>query len=263
MADFGIDVSRWQGNFNFQKAKSEGVKFAIIKAGGSDSGRYRDGKFDVYYQQCKDLSIPVGCYYFGRDLTVDSAKQSANHFLELMKGKQFEYPVYYDVEGQMISKTNKTLLTNIVDTFCSTVEKAGYYVGIYSSQSFFNSNMDDSKLKKYTHWVAAWTKNKPTLRSGANIDVWQYGGETNVQRSNKVAGVTCDQDFSYVDFPYVIKNVGLNGFPKYINPENKVTYHTVQEGETITQIADKYGISVDELATKNKLINVGDKLIVS
>lgn len=265
MQTFGIDISRWQGDYNLALAKQEGVTFVIIKAGGSDvaSGRYVDSQFENNYKKCKELGLPCGAYYFGGDKTLEDAKASAEHFLRLLKDKQFEYPVYYDVEGTMVTSTNKTMLTNIVDAFCSTVEKAGYYTGIYSSLSFFNSNMIDSNLKRYTHWVACWSKNKPSLKSGAAVDLWQFGGETNVIRSNKIAGVTCDQDYAYVDFPTIIKNVGLNGFPKHINPENQVTYHIVKEGETITQVANKYGMSVDELVKKNNLINLGDKLIVS
>ena len=66
---FGIDVSRWQGNFNFSKAITEGIKFAILKAGGSDAGKYKDSKYESYYTTCKQLGIPVGAYYFGNDTT--------------------------------------------------------------------------------------------------------------------------------------------------------------------------------------------------
>lgn len=259
---FGIDVSRWQGNFNFAAAKTEGVGFAILKAGGSDDGRYRDGKFETYYAQCKQLNIPVGAYYFGRDFSIQEAQASANHFLSLLNGKQFEYPVYYDVEGDMIKKLDKVTLTAIVDTFCSIIEKAGYYTGIYSSQSFFNNNMNDAALMKYTHWVAAWSGSKPTLRSGASVDLWQFGGETNRIRSNKIAGVTCDQDYAYVNFPSVIKKVGLNGFPKAVPEEPKPVYHTVKDGDTLTGISKQYGVDVDTIVAKNQLIKPGQNLLI-
>ena len=44
--------------------------------------------------------------------------------------------------------------------------------------------------------------------------MWQFGGETNKIRTNKVAGVTCDQNYAYKDYPAIIKNAGLNGFHK-------------------------------------------------
>lgn len=200
MQSFGIDVSKWQGNFNFEKAKKEGITFAILKAGGSDSGRYKDKKFEQFYSDCKKLSIPVGAYYFGNDKTVEDAKKSAEHFASLLANKQFDLPVYYDVEGAMLRIPKKSL-TDIIVAFCQTVKKYGYKVGIYTSQSVFNNQVEDYRLLDYSHWVARWSKAKPSgLNSKANIDIWQFGGETNLIRTNKVAGVTCDQDYCYVDF---------------------------------------------------------------
>ena len=79
MQKFGIDLSRWQGNFDFAKAKSEGVEFAIIKIGGSDGGTYKDSKFDTYYKACEQAGIAKGCYYFGEAMTMDEAKEEVKH----------------------------------------------------------------------------------------------------------------------------------------------------------------------------------------
>ena len=124
------------------------------------------------------------------------------------------YPVFYDVEGSMITKNDRNTLTQIVKAFCSAVEAAGYWVGIYSSESFFNSEMNDGELTRYSHWVARWGKSKPAPNSGAETQVWQFGGETNLIRSNKINGQTCDQDYCYVDYPAKIKVAGLNGYAK-------------------------------------------------
>lgn len=212
MSTFGIDVSHWQGDFDFAKAvKNDKVEFAILKIGGSDAGRYKDGKFDSNYKKCKDIALPVGAYYFGHDMTVEAAKESAQHFISLLKGKQFEYPVYYDVEGDMITKLDKATLTDIVIAFCDEVEKEGYYIGVYSSASFFNSEMDDKRLSRFCHWAAAWSV-KPSLTSGNPIQMWQFGGSRNCIRSTKINGQTVDQNFCYVDYPAIIKKVGLNGY---------------------------------------------------
>lgn len=213
MKQFGIDVSRWQGNFNFEQAKAEGVTFAIIKAGGGDDGLYKDSKFESYYASCKRLGIAVGAYYFGKAKTVDRAAEEAYHFISLLNGKQFEMPVYYDVEGDMLN-VGKDLLTNIIIAFCDRVEKAGYYSGFYTGEWAVNNNMNDSKLTHFTHWIAKWAKTKPKCKSGATVGIWQFGGSTNLIRDNKIAGVVCDQDYCYQDFTTAIKKLGLNGFPK-------------------------------------------------
>ena len=114
----------------------------------------------------------------------------------------------------MITDNDRATLTGIVKAFCSTMEAAGYWVGIYSSESFFNSKMNDGELTRYSHWIARWGKSKPVLSSGAETQMWQFGGETNLIRSNKINGQTCDQNYCYVDYSAKIKAAGLNGYIK-------------------------------------------------
>lgn len=212
---FGIDVSHWQGDFNFARAKSnEGVEFAILKAGGGDAGLYKDSKFEANYEKCEDCGLPKGAYFYGNAKSVAEAKKEAEYFISILSGKKYEYPVFYDVEGRMITDNDRATLTEIVKAFCSTMEAAGYWVGIYSSESFFNSEMNDGELTRYSHWVARWGKSKPAPFSGAETQMWQFGGETNLIRSNKINGQTCDQDYCYVDYPAKIKAAGLNGYSK-------------------------------------------------
>ena len=212
---FGIDVSHWQGDFDFTGAKSnEGVEFAILKAGGGDAGLYKDSKFEANYKKCEDCGLPKGAYFYGNAKSVAEAKKEAEYFISILSGKKYEYPVFYDVEGKMITDNDRATLTEIVKAFCSTMEAAGYWVGIYSSESFFNREMNDGELTRYSHWVARWGKSKPAPSSGAETQMWQFGGETNLIRSNKINGQTCDQDYCYVDYPTKIKAAGLNGYSK-------------------------------------------------
>lgn len=207
---FGIDISRWQGNFDIAKAKkNHGVEFVIIKAGGGDNVLYKDSQFENNYAKAKAAGVPVGAYFYGNAFNVQQAEREAEYFLSLLKGKQFEYPVIYDVEGKMLTKTGRIDLTNIVNAFCSKVEAAGYWVGIYSSLSAFNSEMVDSSLKRYSHWVACWgPKNPPQLPSGSETQMWQESS------SRYINGQRVDTDYAYVDYPKYIKAKGLNGYPK-------------------------------------------------
>ena len=211
MQRFGIDISHWQENFNFAKAKEEGAEFVIIKAGGGDSGLYKDSKFDRNYEKAKACGMGVGAYFYGNAFSIEAASKEADKFLSILAGKQFEYPVYYDVEKKMLNQ-DKTKLTDIIIAFCEKLEQAGYFVGVYSSEYTFNHNMEDHRLTKYVHWVAKYAANRPVLASGISIGIWQYGGEINKLRSNKIGGVVCDQDYCYVDYPETIQLLGLNGF---------------------------------------------------
>lgn len=209
MQKFGIDISKWQGDFPIDKAiQSDGVEFAIIKAGGSDKTvPYTDVKFEKNYYNCKKAGIPVGAYWYSKAMNTGDAQRDAEYFYKLLQGKQFELPVYIDVEEKAQLSLGKDNVTEIIDCFLSYLEKRGYYVGIYSSSSYFKTYMNDDYLKKYAHWIAAWGTKKP---EGAGI--WQFGGETNKIRSNKIQGMTVDQDYLFVDYPTVIKSKKLNGF---------------------------------------------------
>lgn len=249
---FGIDVSHWQGDFNFARAKSsEGVEFAIIKAGGGDAGLYKDSKFESNYKKCEDCGLPKGAYFYGNAKSVADAKKEAEYFISILSGKKYEYPVFYDVEGKMITDNDRATLTEIVKAFCEIMESAGYWVGIYSSESFFNSEMNDGELTRYSHWVARWGKSKPAPNSGAETQMWQFGGETNLIRSNKINGQTCDQDYCYVDYPAKIKAAGLNGYSKgdFLAPAKKSNAEIANE-----VIAGKWGNGTER---KERLTGAG------
>lgn len=207
----GIDISKWQGNFQLEKAVKEGFKFAIIKAGGGDAGLYTDPQFLRNYENAKKLGIPVGAYWFSKALTVDQAVKEADYFYNnCLKGKQFDLPVYMDVEHASQLDLGKRTLTDIIHAFLQRLESKNCWAGIYSSQSYFEHYMIDSELQRYTHWVARWATE--CNYSGSGFGMWQYGGEVNKIRSNKVAGVVCDQDYMLIDYPTLIKKAGKNGY---------------------------------------------------
>ena len=211
MQRFGIDISKWQNGFDFDKAKAEGVEFIILRGAYSNS---KDSCFEDFYKSCKDKGIPVGVYHYSMAQTVQDAKNEAELMLSILKGKQFEYPIYLDVEDKTQAKLGKSALTSIIKTYCDTLEKAGYYVGIYSTSIYLNSYTNIAELRKYDKWIAQWyTHRSFTIDHG----MWQFGGETNYLRSNKVAGVVCDQDYAYKDYPSIMRKSGLNGFKKADN----------------------------------------------
>ena len=163
------------------------------------------------YNKAVSCGMDKGAYFFGCAFSVADAVKEAQYFIGLLNGKRFEYPVFYDVEGKMLNQ-DRGLLTDIVIAFCEELENNGYYVGIYTSESHYNSSLDDSRLAPYTHWTAKYSKNSPSLSSGNATAMWQYGGEKNFIRSNQIAGTTCDQDYCYVDYPSAIINGGMNGY---------------------------------------------------
>lgn len=217
MTKFGIDVSKWQGNFDFARAvREDKIEFAIIRGAYScpkvHNAGGKDSQFENYYKKCKSLNLPIGIYQYSMATTVEQAKAEAEFlYTKVLKGKQFALPIYIDVEDKVQLALSKELLTDIVKVWCEYLESRKYFVGIYAGKYTFQSNLDDAKLKRYTHWIPMWGT-ACTYSDKSVLGMWQFGGETNKIRSNKIAGVTCDQNYMYVDFPSIIKKEKMNGF---------------------------------------------------
>ena len=249
----GIDVSRWQGDIDWNAVKADGVKFAIIKAGGSDAGFYKDKKFEENYANAKAAGIAVGAYYFVGKLCKSRGDGAADaeRFIDILKGKQFEYPVYIDFESP--DATNKAGNTDAVIAFCEVMENAAYFVGVYASEiSGFKERLDDSRLQHISHWVARYG-DRPSTISDNVFHIWQYSSK------GRVAGIygNVDMDTSYVDLETVIKNNYLNGFKK----EEKLTNYQVAakiiKGELDIEDARAYGYDATQV---QHIIDVYEKV---
>ena len=222
MQKFGIDLSHHNEGINFDTLKNNGVEFAILRAGytgyGNGVSKAKDNQFQNFYNQCKDRGIGVGAYWFSCANTYQKGVDEANWMYEnCLKGKQFDYPIYIDVEDDTGNKgwlrnAGKEAITDGIIGFCETLENKGYYVGIYANLDWFNNWINLDRVANYDKWLAAWIKNKP--RTFLSDTMWQFGGETNQQRSPYLAGQIVDQDYCYLDYPKIIKEQGLNGYPK-------------------------------------------------
>lgn len=201
-----IDVSKWQGNIDFSKVKAAGIYGVIIKAGGSNGERYTDRYWEANYKGAIAAGLHVGAYFYsGKGSTsAEAGKQDAQQFLEMLKGKKFDLPVYYDVEEQAPADREGT--TQAAIAFCEAMESAGYFVGIYGSEiSGFIDRMERAKLTAYTLWVANYSR-KPK----GTYAMWQYTSNGSV---DGISG-RVDMNHCYEDFPSEIKSAGLNGYSK-------------------------------------------------
>ena len=213
---YGIDISQYQGNFDMARAKREGVQFVIIRGGiNGSNGIERDARFEENYKKAKQNNLPVGIYWFSNARSNAEATREAEFFYEkCLKGKQYELPVYIDVEGGMLNQ-NKRTLTNAILTWLKYIRKKGYWVGIYSGTSALLNSMYDDELRAYAHWVADW---RGKCYYPYYHGMWQFKGG-----SGKVAGVPCDQNYMYEDYETEIKAKGLNGWDKTPQPTPQPT----------------------------------------
>lgn len=215
MAIKGIDISTYQRNVDFKKLKAAGVNFVILRAGYGNALAYPnqyDDMFESHYKNAKAAGLNVGAYWYLYATTVSGAQQEAKSFLKALKGKKFEYPVYIDLEERSQFNTGRTNCSNMVRAFCDILENAGYWSGLYISRSPLQNYITPEVANRYSLWVAEYASK---CNYGGTVDIWQY---TSSARYNGFNG-NLDGDYSYKDYPTLIKNAGKNGYTK---PAEKV-----------------------------------------
>lgn len=209
MTKYGIDVSKHQGDIDWNQVKSsEKIEFAILRAGYGKTASQKDIKFEKNYTQCKVNQIPVGAYWYSYAMSVTEAQQEANIFLQVIAGKQFEYPVYFDLEEPKQLALGKEKCSEIAKAFLEKIEKAGYFTGLYMSKSSLETHINSEIRKKYAIWVAHYGVEK-TNYSG-QFGMWQKSD------SGTISGISGKVDINecYQDYPALVQRNGLNGFEK-------------------------------------------------
>lgn len=250
----GIDVSRFQGEIKWDRLN---VDFAILRAGYGREVSQKDYYFERNYAECKRLGIPVGCYWYSYATTAEDARKEARACLEVIKGKQFEYPVYFDIE----EKKQIGVANELCKAFCDEMEKVGYWVGIYSFASFLNSYICKEIKNRYAVWVAHFGVGKPNY--SGDYGMWQYSDKGRMDGIN----ANVDLDYCYLDYPAEIKKAKLNGFSDDVKPV-EIKKYTVKPGDTLTAIAKQYNTTVAKLAKDNNIKNpdlifAGQELIIN
>ena len=208
----GIDVSKHQGSIDWSKVKAAGIEFAMLRAGYGREATQKDPCFEDNYAGAKAAGIPVGAYWYSYAVDAADAKKEAAVCLASIAGKQFAYPVVYDVEDKCQDGYSQEQLTDIVVAFCEEMEKAGYYVMVYANKHWLENKLDYDRIKCYDIWLAQWA-DKATW--GNPYGIWQYSNSGTVDGINK----RVDLDIAYKDYPNIIKEAGLNGFGAEAKPE--------------------------------------------
>ena len=187
----GVDISEHNGNVNFENLKKAGVEFVILRCGyGQDRTSQDDKWFKSNVEKCIKHNMPYGVYLYSYANNTEKAKSEVQHVLRLLNGSKVPYGVWYDIEDK-IHPMDKKLLTDIVVTFCEELERAGHYVGVYSSLHWFNTRFD-SRIDQYDKWVAQWS-NKCTYSKPYGI--WQFTDEL------KIGNKRFDGNYAYKDYP--------------------------------------------------------------
>lgn len=209
----GVDLSKHNGVVDWSLLKKV-VDFAIIRAGYGREISQIDTHFYNNYAGALKNGVPIGCYWYSYACSVAEIEKEIDVFLKVIEGKQFEFPVFIDIEEKTQSNLNDTIINSMISTALNKLEKAGYFAGVYSYDSFFKKISKENQ-EKYTLWVANISR---TPQIPIRTDIHQY------TFTGKVSGVNGDVDMNKttIDYPKIIKSKGFNGFKA--TAEN-TTYH--------------------------------------
>ncbi len=199
-AVLGIDVSKWQGEIDWDQVKGEGIEFAIIRCGyrGSVTGSLvEDPYFAQNIKAAKAAGIKVGVYFFTQAVNEVEAVEEASMVVSLIRDYELEYPVFIDTEGAggegRADGLDVGVRTAVCDAFCTTIENAGYKAGVYASRNWYNKRLETAQLEKYTIWLAEY-RSAPIYQG--YYQMWQYTSK------GSVAGIKgrVDMNISYLGY---------------------------------------------------------------
>ena len=194
-----IDVSEWQGDIDWAKAKADGVEGVIIRL-GYGWGNNADKKAQRNISECKRLGIPFGIYWYSYADTPSIAKGEGADVVAKLKqfgvnASDLAYPVYYDLEkwtwkGRQ-PPTDPNVYNDIVNNWYSALQSAGYKnLSVYSYTSYLQGPLNHADIYAKTTWVAQYGARMGFDSFPTNSRGWQYTS------SGKVDGISGNVDMN-------------------------------------------------------------------
>lgn len=156
---YGIDVSE----HNSSDIDLSKYDFVILRA---SYGEYTDKKFEYFANKCEELKIPYGVYCYDYALDDSQARAEAEYVYNLIKDRNVQLGVWFDMEDADNYKKKAGVLTKercsfSCKVFCDYMSSNGYYTGVYTSTSWLGTFVETT----YPLWIANWGTNDGNIQS--------------------------------------------------------------------------------------------------
>lgn len=192
---YGIDVSAWQTNVDYNAVKEAGVEFVFMRMGYCYSELVKDEYYDRNMEEATKAGLDVGVYFYCTDNTEEKVREHAKWMVEQLGGRKLAFPIVFDWEefGRFQRYgMNSHDLNEFFEAFCDEVGKAGYTGMLYSSRNFllnFWTNRGNHPV-----WLAHY------------VDETNYEGDFAIWQQSaygRIAGIEGDVDLNiqYMDRP--------------------------------------------------------------
>ena len=203
-----IDVSSWQGDIDWAKAKADGVEGAIIRL-GYGWGNYADAKAQRNINECKRLGIPFGIYWYSYAYDANCARAEGNDVAAKLRQmgvspNDLKYPVYYDLEkwtwAGHTPPTNPNVYSGMADAWYGALQSAGYKnLGVYSYTSYLQGPLNNSNIYAKTRWVAQYGAQMGYNAFDTNDRGWQYTSSGHINGISGSVDMNAFGNKAYVD----------------------------------------------------------------
>ncbi len=264
----GIDVSYYQGSIDWQSVKDAGTAFAFARA--TYGTTKVDPQFSVNWQVMKNAGVTRGAYHFF--VASEDALDQANLFINTVGSlSSGDLPPVLDVEAG--SGTSGSLVNDVQIWLSAVEQKLGLTPMIYTAPSYWNEYMN-ADFGKYPLWVAEYGVTTPkSVKGWSGWTFWQHS------QSGSVAGIEGTVDLDYFNGSLSELLAFANGSPgvsvsetteqpsAQLNTQTNNQTYTVQSGDTLSTIAERYGVTVETICQANGIenpnqIEVGQVLII-
>lgn len=242
-----IDVSGWQGDIDWAKAKADGVEGVIIRLGYGE-GNNADKKAQRNISECKRLGIPFGIYWYSYADTPALAKEEGADVVAKLKQfgvnpSDLAYPVYYDLEKWTWEghqpPTDPNVYNDIVNNWYSALQSGGYRnLGVYSYTSYLQGPLKHADIYAKTTWVAQYGARMGFDSFPTDSRGWQYTS------SGKVDGISGNVDMNAFGNKEFVNGGSSNDLQAAIDVR-KMTAVTIPNGNYYINVRSKVASSVD------------------
>lgn len=238
----GLDLSEHQGSgFDFQKVKDAGYTYVILRCGFY---KRKDYCFEEYYEAARKVGLDIGTYFYSYATNATAAKKEAELCLEYIKGKKFEYPVYFDFEDPSANSKRAVVAKKICLAFMDRVAQEGYLVGMYSMASWIDDvdyggwvPLKEICGDKYEVWIANYYPSRLeefTEKYSSRYGMYQYTSSNYIDEVGPL-----DTNRCFKDYPSIVKKYGFNGYPPETDATCEIAYAKL-DGTTLTVSGKAY-----------------------
>ena len=252
----GIDVSNWSGTIDWRAVADSGVEVVIIQA--SEGTFYRDPYLHEYYDGAKAYGLKVGFYHFFNPGSSPTPQEQARYFVDTIRGLDSDLKLILDFE-QIGGLDNYELTLQAIEFLREVKEYSGLDTAIYTYTYFAQHYLYEGLgLSEYPLWIAQLSEGGPSPNPiwGDRYVAWQYSDTGRVRGINASTDLDLIYDGMFLDVPKEQKKPRkIPGDRQQPSTQSPVIYYTVQAGDTLSSIAQKYGTTVHEIAVINSITN--------